>query len=305
VRERDDQWLPWEEVDDLQDSNAAARHFTLDRQSGELRFGDGRHGKIPPQGANNLRLVAYAAGGGRQGNRPPLSITLPQSAVPGVESVVNLESASGGMDAETRSQVRARASTWLRHRDRAVCADDYADLALVASPEVARAFCFAGRDLAAAMKGTHDAVGLGAAVTSLMIVPHSDHARPQPDPRLLAAVKAHLDARRFPAGRLVIVGPAYADVSVKLQIGVRADWSAHEVAIECRQRILRFLHPLVGGSRGQGWAPDERPHRSDLYSLLGAIDGVDLVHALSLNIDAMPGVPFIVAAGAVQTSVAP
>ena len=75
--------------------------------------------------------------------------------------------------------------------------------------------------------------------------------------------------------------------------------------MECQRRVARFLHPLAGGSRGQGWAPDERPHRSDLYSLVGAIDGVDLVHALSLDIDAMPGVPFIVAAGTVLTGIAP
>ncbi|MDM0047919.1 putative baseplate assembly protein [Variovorax sp. J22R115] len=304
VREHDDPWVPWEEVDDLSDSTAASRHFTLDRQTGELRFGDGRQGRIPPAGANNIVLLAYAAGGGRQGNRPPLSITLPQSAVPGVESVVNLEPASGGIDAETRSQVRARASTWLRHRDRAVCAPDYADLALAASPEVARAYCFAGRDLVTVPRGAGATVEPSAAVISLIVIPHSDTARPQPDAALLATVKAYLDARRFPAGRLVIVGPAYASVSVKLEISVHGHGSPHEVAMQCQKRVAQFLHPLTGGSRGQGWAPGERPHRSDLYSLLGAIDGVDLVHALSLDIDAMPGVPFIVAAGTVQTDIA-
>ncbi|MGJ7506598.1 putative baseplate assembly protein [Variovorax sp. GT1P44] len=305
VREHDDQWLTWEEVDDLSDSTAAARHFTLDRLTGEVHFGDGRQGRIPPAGANNILFLAYAAGGGRQGNRTPLSITLPQSAVPAVESVVNLEAASGGMDAETRSQVRARASTWLRHRDRAVCASDHADLALVASPDVARAYCFAGRDLAAERKGTAATVEPDAAVISLIVVPHSDSARPQPDAALLATVKAYLDARRFPAGRLVIVGPTYASVSVKLEISVRGDWSPHEVAMACEKRVTQFLHPLAGGSRGQGWAPDERPHRSDLYSLVGAIDGVDFVHGLSLAVDAMPGVPFIVAAGTVLGGIAP
>ena len=305
VREHDDRWVPWEEVDDLSGSTAAGRHFTLDRQTGEVRFGDGRQGRIPPAGANNILLLAYAAGGGHQGNRPPLTITLPQSAVPGVESVVNLEPASGGIDAESRSQVRARASSWLRNRDRAVCAPDYADLALEASPEVARAYCYAGRDLAAALRGAAGPVEPTAAVISLIVIPQSDHVRPQPDAALLATVKAYLDARRFPAGRLVLVGPAYASVSVRLDISVRGTWSPHEVAMECQRRVAQFLHPLAGGGRGQGWAPDERPHRSDLYSLVGAIDGVDLVHALSLDIDATPGVPFIVAAGTVLAGIAP
>jgi predicted phage baseplate assembly protein len=305
VREHDDLWTGWDEVDDLSGSSAASRHFTLDRQTGEVHFGDGREGRIPPAGANNILLLAYAAGGGQQGNRPPLSITLPQSAVPGVESVVNLEAARGGIDAETRGQVRARASTWLRNRDRAVCAPDYADLALQASPEVGHAYCFAGRDLAAALRGTAGPAGPAAAVISLIVIPRSDAPQPQPDAALLSTVKAYLDARRFPSGRLVIVGPAYASVSVQFKISVRGNRSPHEVAMECQRRVARFLHPLAGGGRGQGWAPDERPHRSDLYSLVGAIEGVDLVQALSLDIDAMPGVPFIVAAGTVLTGIAP
>ena len=299
VREGDDAWVNWQEVDDLSEARPDARAFTLDRASGELRFGNGRFGRIPPLGANNVRLHAYANGGGRRGNQPAGAIAQLLSAIPAVESVVNVEPATGGFDGDDATHVQRHAAAWLRHRDRAICADDFADLALRASPEVARAYCVAGRDLGAAP--TMDSE-LQAGVISLIVVPRSDAAEPQPDLALLASVKSDLDMRRSAAGRLVLVGPTYARVAVKLQVAAEDGWSPHVVAVECALQIERFLHPLHGGVDGRGWALNERPHRSDINGLLGAIDGVALVRGLRLTIAAPPAVPFIASAGAIDVA---
>ena len=55
----------WTEVVSLADSEADDRHFTLDRQTGEVRFGDGEHGRRPAPGS---RIEAtYRSGSGRAG----------------------------------------------------------------------------------------------------------------------------------------------------------------------------------------------------------------------------------------------
>jgi predicted phage baseplate assembly protein len=300
VRETDDDWVTWNRVDTFADSHSDSRDFTLDRSTGELGFGDGRFGRIPPLGANNIRLGAYTTGGGSLGNQPANATVQMRSAVPSVESAVSLEPATGGLDAEDNATVRAHASAWLRHRDRAVCADDFADLALKASPEVARAFCVPGRDLAeTAPAGTGEVVPQSG-VVSTIVIPRSTDACPQPSLALLATVKAYLDERRSPAGRLVLTGPTYTRVAVKLQIRVEAGYSPDTVEVACKQRIAAFLHPLTGGSDGSGWAPGQLPHRSDLYGLLDTVDGVDSVRSLSLSIDAPAAMPTIVAPGAID-----
>lgn len=295
VREDDDAWLLWNEVDDLGSSPPAARHFTLDRSSGEVRFGDGRHGSIPPGGANNVRLHVYACGGGSEGNRPALTISQLRSAIPAITGVLNLEPALGGLDAENGDDMREHASAWLRHRDRAVCADDFADLARKASAEVARAYSLAGRDLAATPAAVPEP-----GVISVVVIPQGSDARPQPRLDLLAQVRDYLDARRSPAVRLVLVGPTYAAVSVQLAIGVAPGWSAHAVRADCAQRIERFLHPLAGGSDGSGWPLGRRPHRSDLFALAAAVDGVAVVRSVRLRVDAISALPFVVAAGTID-----
>jgi hypothetical protein len=299
IREVDD-WVTWNEVETLATSHANSRDFTLNRSTGELHFGDGRFGRIPPSGANNVRLRRYTTGGGRNGNKPANATVQLRTAVPAVASVVSLEPAAGGLDAEDAASVRQHASAWLRHRDRAICEDDFADLALRASPEVARAFCVAGRDLAVAVPVETRELETQPGVITIIVVPQSTQPAPQPSLDLLATVKAHLDARRSPTGRLVVVGPTYTRVSVRLQIIPVPGSSPDGVARECRQRIGEFLHPLTGGSDGGGWTLGRQPHRSDFYGLLDTVDGVDFIRALSISIDVPPCMPIMVAAGTID-----
>ena len=294
-------WIDWEEVDDFLPSPADARHYTLDRQSGEVRFGDGRHGRIPPAGANNIRLHAYAVGGGQEGNRPALTIAQLRSAVPAVASVRNPEAATGGLNAETDAERHAQASAWLRHRGRAVCADDYADLARKASPEVAVAYCMAGRDLAAPRKGGQTPAPVPG-VVSVVVIPQSAAVRPQPSLALLGIARDELDARRAPHGRLVVVGPTYAGVSVRLAFDVARSHSPHAVGEALRARIAQFLHPLDGGDEGRGWPIGRRPHRSDVLALAGSTEGVARVRSVKLALDDSGGEPWIVAAGTIDVT---
>jgi hypothetical protein len=69
-------------------------------------------------------------------------------------------------------------------------------------------------------------------------------------------------------------------VSVRVQLQCLADASPHDVTRACRQRLQAFLHPLDGGTQGQGWSPGERPHRSDLVAQAAAVEGVDHVASL-------------------------
>jgi predicted phage baseplate assembly protein len=276
-------WVAWERVADFAGSAADARHFTLDAATGRIAFGDGRQGRIPPAGAGNVRLRRYDTGGGRRGNRPAGQVTQLRTTVPCIDAVRQLAPATGGQDGDDAIAVRDAAGAWLRHRDRAIAADDYADLARAASREVARAWCRAGHDLDGAAAAAAD--GRAPGVVSVVIVPTGDEARPQPAPDLLDRVTAYLDARRPVTAELVVLGPAYAAVSVEARIACADATAARGVAAACRQRLAAFLHPAHGAADTRGWAPGRRPHRSDLLAALGAVEGVDHVISLTLRID--------------------
>ena len=146
VQETSD-WVRWDEVRDFHQSGRDDRHYVLDHLTGDVRFGDGTHGRIPPRGRENVRLAVYRTGGGVDGNQPPESIVRMLSTVPYVDAVTNAEPAAGGIAAEDVAALVDRGPRTLRHGDRAVVAADFEDLAREASIEVARATAVpAGRD---------------------------------------------------------------------------------------------------------------------------------------------------------------
>jgi Baseplate J-like protein len=274
-------WVRWHEVNDFLSSSNRDRHFTVDRQSGEICFGDGRKGLIPAVGANNVRLRTYQTGGGAFGNKPARSITQLRTSVPYVDSVTNLDPALGGQDIEDWDSVRERGAHWLRHRSRVVTMEDYEDLAKLASPAVAKTKCYPNRDLAKDPAGR----SIKAGVVSLIVVPHSEDPRPLPELTLLRQIGNFLQERRAPDVELVLLAPAYVRISVEAVVSTAAAHTGMSIVQHCYEVLDRYLHPLTGGLDGKGWKFGKRPYESDVYALLESIRGLDHVHSLLISME--------------------
>jgi hypothetical protein len=132
-------WVCWQEVTDFYGSTRDDRHYVLNHLTGEVRFGDGQRGRVPPVGRQNIRLAQYHTGGGNQGNKPANTITQLKTTIPYIDRVTNVEAAMGAANQESLERVKERGPKQLRHRDRAVTAQDMEDLAFEASAEVVRA----------------------------------------------------------------------------------------------------------------------------------------------------------------------
>ncbi len=272
-------WVAWQEVGDFHGSGPLDRHYRLDHLSGEVRFGDGINGMIPPLGgAANIRLAHYRSGGGKVGNQPAGSITQLQTTIPSVDRVVNLVSANGGADAQTLADFMERAPRASRHLGYAVTQEDYEDLALMASPEVTRSKCVPLLDLG----NDPDGMVSKAGTVSLIIVPRTSVSRPSPSQQLIDDVSGFLHGRRSPLVDLVVVGPEYIRVEIEAELAVESLASAATLEAGVQQALERFLHPLTGGPDGNGWRFGRKPHRSDVYTVLEAASGVD--HVRSLNV---------------------
>jgi hypothetical protein len=149
----------------------------------------------------------------------------------------------------------------------------------MASPMVAYATCVSGEDLLSDPLKRRTESG----VISVIVVPNSAEPRPRLSFELLQTVKAFLDSRR-PAGvDMIVLGPEYVSIAVIAEIAWLADRLRGDAAAECEKRLNRFLHPVTGGLDGQGWQFGQRPHASDIYPLLAAIDGLDHIRSLELR----------------------
>jgi predicted phage baseplate assembly protein len=290
-------WIRWHAVDDFYSSGPRDRHYVLDQISGELRFGDGRNGLIPPRGRNNIRAARYRSGGGERGNLPAGAINQLKSSVPYLAGVVNLEPATSGAEQETLDELKQRGPRALRHHGRAVTAQDFEDLALLASADVARARAITpdfdptkliwldpAQPIApSGGSAQHQAVSAGR--VEVIIVPRSTAAKPAPDLALVSRVEQALRASCGPTSEVWIAGPDWIEVRVTVQIVPTALQIADALAVAVDTALKRFLHPLTGGLDGNGWAFGRRPYPSDLYAFIEAIDGVDHVQTLTVDVD--------------------
>ena len=284
-------WVAWGEVPDFYGSSAHDRHYVLDHLTGRLIFGDGIHGMIPPAGAENIRVLSYRSGGGLSGNKPTGTITELKTSLPYVEKVTNPVPGSGGADSESEEALVQRVPRSLRHGQRAVTAQDYEDLTLLASPAVARAHCVCLYDLSASAQKRRrtDCV-------SLILVPRSTEPEPLADDALKEQVRSFLDFRRAPGGELVIVSPEYCRVGVAAQIVVNSADDAYRVEQEVGSKLTGFLHPVGGGVDGKGWEFNRLPNRSDFYVLIESFPGVKYVRALEFELEKPKGF-FLVSSG--------
>lgn len=277
----------WAVVDHFADTGADDHHISLNRRTGELRFGpeireaDGglrRFGATPNQGSQII-VNRYWHGGGLQGNILPRSIRSIRSSVPNVAVVRNRSHGRGGVDGETLEAAKLRGPLELRSRNRAVTSEDFEYLAQTASPLVNRAKCLA------------DDAQPDKAVVRVVIVPAStprtdgpiplDHLDPGED--LLRSVSARLDKARMVGTTVRVEPPEYVGVAVEAILIASPDEPLDRVRSRVLSRLYEYFNPLSGGNDGDGWAFGRGVRTSEAVSVLQSCHGVDVVEDLKLK----------------------
>lgn len=298
-------WVHWYPRPHLLVSGATDRHYVLDRTRGRLIFGDGEHGKVPPLAAQILARE-YRTGGGTAGNVAKDAISQALTGVAGIDTIFNPLPAEGGADAEVPERVSQRGPRTLRHRGRSVALPDLETMAKEASPAVAVVQVHAARDPQGITRPGW---------VTLVLIPHSNEARPWPTFGLREKVRRHIEefspASIVAAQQLYVTGPDYQQVDCEATIVPQDPTAAGDVERAARDALERFFHPLYGGPEGCGWTPGRGVFLSDVATVLERVSGVDYVREMKLLIDSVPqgetvAVPAgrIVAAGAIRITLA-
>lgn len=283
----DQYWVRWHEVPNFYSSGPRDRHYLLDHVTGEITFGDGSFGLIPPRLPGNIRMTRYRSGGGLAGNQAALAIGKLNTAVPYIQKVVNYLPSGGGSDPEQTTSLLERGSRGVRHGGRAVTCEDFEDLAMLGSPDVARAKCVPLFDLSPGQTSSLERAG----VVSVIVLPRSIEPKPMPSSDLLDRVRDFLDTWRLPTLELIVTGPKYVRVHVAAEIAVREGGNADEVETAVRLELQNYLHPVTGGPDGLGWEFGRAPQKFDLSLRVERIPGVSHVRDITVNlVPDMPGV---------------
>jgi hypothetical protein len=241
----------WERRDTLLFSVADDPHYQVVRDENDdawIEFGDGRHGRPPARGRNNI-TADYRTGGGARGNVPAGSITKDVSDIDGLEQVFNEKQASGGQDAETVAEAAARAPRLFRTMGRAVTAGDYEALALQFGAGKARAR------------------GAGWNRIELFVAPAGGGF---PSDTLKEQLRAEFRSKRIMTALVDVRDPRYTNVWIEGTLYVEAYFFTDQI----RQRAEDAVRALLDFDRVSF---QDRLYVSKVYEAIEAIDGVRAV----------------------------
>jgi hypothetical protein len=250
-------WVLWTQVIDPDDEPATARVYALDETTGEIRFGNGLHGMIPPIGRDSIVAFRYCrteadptGNDGVPGNSiGPRTILNLVSPVESVESVIAADQSAGGAPPESDERVLRFGFSRLRHRNRAVTAHDIEDLALQSSPDIVQARALVRRGylrLVVVMRGKN----------------------PQPNtPQVRELSRLLLDAAPLSLSSpraLRIVGPKVRKLRIDLKLLVTILDRAGELSAYVNKTLTEFFDTSIGGADGDGWPLGAPPSDDDI-----------------------------------------
>jgi hypothetical protein len=280
-------WRLWLQTDDLLSAGEADEVFTVDYESGQIRFGDGHRGERPPSGSR-VR-ASYQYGGGTQGNVAIGAVkTSPDVRLQGGFKIDNPISTWGGDTGETVEEGERNIPLYLRHRDRLVIKQDFIDVTR-RTPGVD-----VGRVEVLPLYNPDKRLENVAGVVSLMVVPATDTVRPLwplPNRLFLKTVCDYLDERRLVTTEIYVRGPEYVSVALSVGVEVRAGYFRDQVIQAVRERLQLYLSSLPpGGPDETGWPLNKLLHEKDLEAVVTRVAGVEFVNSMQLGVGSELGI---------------
>lgn len=260
------------------------RVYTVDRESGVVRFGTGYAGMRPPPGAQIV--ASYAFGGGRAGN---VGVGAVKAAprLPAGFKPANPVPTWGGDDGEAVTDAERRIPLHLKHQDRAISEEDFREI-VPQTPGIAL-----GR--MEVLSSYHPTIGAPAPGSiTLLLVPNDplNPDGPVPDRLFLQAVCRYLEPRRLLTTEIHLRGPEYVPLSVAVGFDAIAGTDVAAVREEIKAALRRFLSPLTGGHPVQlspfeaaaprGWPLETAVEDRELWAQVARVTGVASVRALRM-----------------------
>ncbi|QGQ96640.1 putative baseplate assembly protein [Paenibacillus psychroresistens] len=272
-------WVKWLRVENFYESESNDRHYITHRSSGKIRFGDGKHGKVPPNPGRDKIKVNYKIGGGKKGNIAAHQIQSLQNSIAFIQSIDNPEPSGGGCDMETLGEALRRGPQLIKHRNRAVTAEDFEWLARQADSNIAKVKCLSNVNANAVKE---------AGCVTVVVLPKGGSAG-LAFSNLKRRVEQYLLERAansiaFPE-KIQVIEPAYIEISIYADLVVNSIEDIIPTEMDTNAKLTDFLDPFRGNYDGKGWDIGQRIHSSTFYALLKSISNVNHVAQLSMTLN--------------------
>jgi hypothetical protein len=273
-------WVLWKEINVLEEAGKGDRSYALNSDTGDISFGDGIHGAIPPIGTDSIVAVTYKHGGGAAANRiARWSDVNLISPLQGVQRVIAPDDAAGGSDPQTAAEVVRFAPANQFIRDRALSLPDFETLAIESSRDIVQA----------------RALPSPGGIRLIALTRQASRVPTQAQWRALVSYLGERSSPGLAAPKAIIpVPPRLVSIRMELMLSIRSIEFSGSVDQEATNRIVNLLDPATGGLDQQGWSLGAFPTETDIAATLIGTPNLEAVESVTIT-TSFNGVPFATA----------
>ena len=251
----------WNHVETFDSSGPDDKHYTLDVFDNAIKFGDGIKGDIPYSG--NEIILTYRHGSIRKEfdlNNVQLISADSQLDISHDDRISHTV-ISSGKKGEDIKEALLRTKHQLRLPTKAVNSNDYEYIVKNSGMAV---------DKVATVPDPKNNL------VTVIVIPKSPLKNPIPSSGFLRTIQEHLNKHRMLTTQIKVSGPNYIQISVSVDVEIKETVDPLIVQKRINDSLNEFLSP-VSNNRTQGWKFGRPVFRSEIYSIIKNICGVQFM----------------------------
>lgn len=270
-------WIKWKPISGLIAAGMEDRVYEVDYSRGEVLFGDGKNGKIPPAHANESIKIEYSICNGSAGNIDAYKIKGFLSDVDKISRVRNPSPIMGGVDMETIDRASSRTFSQVSGGNRLISLADFEESICFNDRNIYKVRCLPHID-----ENSKPCVG----ITSIAVLP-VDYMQGY---EKFQGIKNHIwkfiddkaPVTLYRSSKIRIFEVGYVETCVSIDVAIDDFNSYQGVYKEIRQRLERFLNPVNGNFSRRGWNIGEFPRKELIYNYIKVVKHIRWVKKINI-----------------------
>lgn len=270
-------WVKWEAVPNLIAHGMHERVYEVDFPKGEVLFGNGRNGKIPPSQYNESIRINYSICNGSKGNIDVRKVRDFVNIINNIDSIYNPSPIMGGVDMETIDNAAKRMFGRIAGGNRLVSLSDFEDAICSNDRNIYKVKCLSHID-------EDNKTEMG--VTSIAVLPREFMQGYEKFQGIKNNIWKFVDdkapATLSGSTRLRIFEVGYVETSVSVDVVIDDFNSYQGVYKGIESRLKEFLNPVSGNFSRRGWNIGEFPRKELIYNYIKTVQNIKWIREINI-----------------------
>lgn len=270
-------WVKWEAVPSLICAGMQDRLYEVDYSKGEILFGNGKNGKIPPDQPRDSIKIYYSICNGNKGNVDVGEIKGFVSNIDNIMAVSNPSPIMGGVDMETVDKAASRTFSQISGGNRLVSLSDFEDSISFNDRNIYKVKCLAHVD-----ENSEKCIG----VTSVAVLPVDYMQGYEKFQGIKNRIWDFIDEKApvtlSKSSKIRVFEVGYVEISVGLDVVIKDFNSYQGVYNGIRNKLEEFLNPVAGNFSGRGWEIGQFPRKEFIYNYVKTVPNIRWIKKINI-----------------------